>query len=164
MLEGKFEKLEFQKMLTSPYRKNKSEEEQNKNEEKGTKRNRESKKENEKKERWIQGLRKMIPHVLIKMILGLITLKHSLGLSILSFGTINPGLRYIPEKSILIEHGYLDWRGFSLENFHLKIILINHSSIWDELWIFKCIMGQSKKKMKNEKKNATLGWKPERMV
>ena len=43
-----------------------------------------------------------------RMILGLITLKHNLGLSILSFGTINPGLHYIPEKSILIEYGYLD--------------------------------------------------------
>ena len=38
-----------------------------------------------------------------EMILGLITLKHSLGLLILSFGTPNPGLHYVPEKSILIE-------------------------------------------------------------
>ena len=51
MLEGKCEKLEFQKMLSLPYRKNKSEQEQNKDYEKGTKRNRESKKKNEKKKR-----------------------------------------------------------------------------------------------------------------
>ena len=43
-----------------------------------------------------------------KMILGLIALKYNLGLFILSFGTINPGLHYVPEKSILIEYGYLD--------------------------------------------------------
>ena len=34
MLEGKFEKLEFQEMLSSPRRKNKNEQEQNKNIEK----------------------------------------------------------------------------------------------------------------------------------
>ena len=43
-----------------------------------------------------------------KMIFGLIILKYNLGLFILSFETINPGLYYVPEKSILIEHGYLD--------------------------------------------------------
>ena len=59
---------------------------------------------------------KMIFH---EMILGLITLKHNLGLFILSFETINPGLHYIPEKSILIERRYLDWKGLSLrKNFH----------------------------------------------
>ena len=107
------------------------------------------------------------------MILGLITLKHSLGLLILSFETINPGLHYVPEKSILIERGYLDWRVFFLENFFFpnqqgcclfssanKKILINLSLIRDEFWIIKCIIGQSKKKekkrwkrMKMEKKN-----------
>ena len=45
MLEGKSEKLEFQKMLSSPHRKNRSEQE---NVEKGTKINR---KNDEKKER-----------------------------------------------------------------------------------------------------------------
>ena len=39
MLEGKSEKLEFQKMLSSPHRKNRSDQEQNKDNEKGTKRN-----------------------------------------------------------------------------------------------------------------------------
>ena len=43
-----------------------------------------------------------------EMILGLITLKHSLGLLILSFETPNSDPHYVPEKSILIEHGYLD--------------------------------------------------------
>ena len=43
-----------------------------------------------------------------RMILGLITLKHRLGLLILSFETINLGLHYVPRKSILIEYGYLD--------------------------------------------------------
>ena len=39
---------------------------------------------------------------------------------------------------------------FFLREFSSKIILINHPPIWDELWIFECIMGQSKKK-ENEK-------------
>ena len=39
MLEGKSEKLEFQKMLSSPHRKNRSKQKQNKDNEKGTKRN-----------------------------------------------------------------------------------------------------------------------------
>ena len=47
-------------------------------------------------------------HVVIRGILGLITLKHNLGLLILSFGAPNPGLHYVPKKSILIERGYLD--------------------------------------------------------
>ena len=34
MLEGRCDKLEFQKMLSSPYRKNKSEQEQNKDDKK----------------------------------------------------------------------------------------------------------------------------------
>ena len=38
ILEGKSERLEFQKMLSSPHRKNRSEQEQNKNAEKGTER------------------------------------------------------------------------------------------------------------------------------
>ena len=49
MLEGKSEKLEFQKTLSSPHRKNRSEQEQNKDNEKGTKRIGESKKNDEKK-------------------------------------------------------------------------------------------------------------------
>ena len=48
-----------------------------------------------------------------------ITLKHNLGLLILSFGIPNPGLHYVPRKSILIERGYLDWRVFFLEKFFL---------------------------------------------
>ena len=50
MLEGKLEKLEFQKILSSPHQKNRSEKEQNKENEKRTKRNGKLKK-NEKKER-----------------------------------------------------------------------------------------------------------------
>ena len=34
MLEGKYEKLEFQKMLSSPHKKNRNEQEQNKDSEK----------------------------------------------------------------------------------------------------------------------------------
>ena len=52
--------------------------------------------------------KKMILHVMIKMILALITLKHNLGLSILSFETMNLGPHYVPKKFILIERGYLD--------------------------------------------------------
>ena len=36
----------------------------------------------------------LVPHA-IKMIIGLITQKHSLGLFILFFGTPNPGLHYV---------------------------------------------------------------------
>ena len=46
-----------------------------------------------KKKRWMKG--QMIFH---EMILGLITLKHSLGLLILSFETPNPGLHYVPKS------------------------------------------------------------------
>ena len=79
-----------------------------------------------------------------EMILGQITLKHSLGLLILSFGTPKPGLHYVPEKSILIERGYLDWRAFFFEKFFIinkvvvsfpqptKKILISLSLVRDE--------------------------------
>ena len=88
------------------------------------------------------------------MILGLITLKHSLGILILSFETPNPDLVYIPKKPILIECGYLDWRVFFLEKFLFFIInravvffpqpkfLVNYSPVRDEF--FECIIGQSK--------------------
>ena len=52
MLEGKFEKLEFREMLSSPRRKNKNEQEQNNNIEKGTKRNRELKKMKRIRDEW----------------------------------------------------------------------------------------------------------------
>ena len=51
MLEGKSEKLEFQETLSSPRRKNRSEQKQNKDNEKGTKRNGELKRNDEKNER-----------------------------------------------------------------------------------------------------------------
>ena len=59
----------------------------------------------------------MIFHVMIKMILGLITLKHNLGLSILLFETMNLGPHYVPKKSILIERGYLTEEFSFLRNF-----------------------------------------------
>ena len=112
-----------------------------------------------------------------KMILGLITLKHNLGQFILSFKTMNLGLHYVPNKSILIKHGYLDWRGFSLRSLFFvtnkvvisvlqpKNILVNYSLVRDEFWIFKCMMGQLKKKrMKKKMKNVTLERKPEKVV
>ena len=43
-----------------------------------------------------------------------------------------------------------------------KNLLINHPPVWDESWIVKCIIGQSK--IERMKKNETLGWKPERAV
>ena len=104
MLEGKSEKLEFQEMLSSPHWK-RNEQEQNKNAEKGTKRIGESKKKDMNK-------KTMKKWSLVKIIL-----KHSLGLLILSFGTPNPGLHYVPKKSILIERKYLDWRSFFFERF-----------------------------------------------
>ena len=85
---------------------NRNEQEQNKIVEKGTKKNGESKKNDEKEKEMNEGTTKKILHTMIKMILGLITLKHSLGLLILSFGTPNPGLHYVPKKSILIKYGY----------------------------------------------------------
>ena len=72
------------------------------------------KNDKKKRERWMKREWKMIFH---EMILGLITLKHILGLFIFSFETMNPGLHYVSEKSILIERGYLDWRGLSLRKF-----------------------------------------------
>ena len=60
MLEGKSEKLEFQETLSSPRRKNRSEQEQNKDNEKGIKRNGEWK--NDEKERWMKRQWKMIFH------------------------------------------------------------------------------------------------------
>ena len=117
---------------------------------------------NEKKEMNERTTKNDFFRVVIKGILGLITLKHNLGLLILSFGTPNPGLHYVPKKSILIERGYLDWRASFLRKFFVinevvvfffsanKKILINLSLVQDEFWIVKCIIGQSKKWWKNE--------------
>ena len=38
---------------------------------------------------------------------------------IFSFKIMNPGLYYVPEKSILIKRGYVDGRVFFLEKFFL---------------------------------------------
>ena len=79
---------------------------------KGTKRIGESKKKWKKRkdnEKWS----------FMKWSLVKITLKHNLSLLILSFETRNHGLHYVPEKSILIERGYFDWRVFFLEKFFL---------------------------------------------
>ena len=46
-----------------------------------------------------EGTTKKILHTMIKMILGLITLKHNLGLSIISFETMNLGPHYVPKSS-----------------------------------------------------------------
>ena len=96
-----------------------------------------------------------------------ITLKHNLDLFILSFETMNPDLHYIPKKSILIEPGHLDWRGFSLRGFYNQqgCCLFSSAKILNKSftcsgWIFKCIIGQSE--MKKENKNVTIGWKPEK--
>ena len=90
---------------------NRNEQEQNKIvEKKGTKRNRELKKMKRMRDEWKDNEKWSF----IKWSLVKITLKHNLGLFILSFETINLGLHYVPEKSILIERGYLDWRAFSL--------------------------------------------------
>ena len=90
------------------FMKNRNDKKQSKNAEKGTNKKIENqRKMNERKrdewrdnEKW--------SFVMIKMILGLITLKHSLALLILSFKTMNPGLHYVTKKFILIKHGYLD--------------------------------------------------------
>ena len=80
---------------------------------------------------------------------------------IFSFKTMNPGLYYVPEKSILIKRGYLDWRAFSLRKFFVineGCGLLSSAKILDKPftcsgWIFKCIIGQSKQKKKWKKKN-----------
>ena len=141
-------------MSSSPHWKSRNEQKQSKNARKGT-----------KKRKW--RIEKMMEKRIKKMILGLITLKYNFGLFILSFESINPGLHYVPRKSILIECGYLYWRDFpwgifhsqqgTLSLFSAKIILINHSPIRDEFWIFECMMGQL-----NEKKNRENEWKEKR--
>ena len=109
MLEGKCEENKVPKRhWTHPVGKNRSEQEQNKDNEKGTKRHGELKKMKRMRDEWKDNEKWSF----MKWFLGQITLKYNLGLFILSFGTINLDLRYIPEKSILIECGYLDWRGF----------------------------------------------------
>ena len=57
-------------------------------------------KNDEKEEEMNEGTTKNDPSYNDKMILGLITLKHSLDLLILSFGTPNPSLHYVPKKFI----------------------------------------------------------------
>ena len=93
MLEDKSEKLEFQEMSSSPHWKIKM----NKNETKMLKKKEPREMENQrkmmkrKKDEWKDNEK----WSLTKKILGLIILKHSLGLLILSFGTPNPGLHYV---------------------------------------------------------------------
>ena len=94
----------------TPQKKNRSEQGQNKDNEKETKRKEIEKKMKRMRDEWKDNEKWSF----IKWSLVKITLKHNLGLFILSFETINPGLHYVPEKSILIERGYLDWRAFSL--------------------------------------------------
>ena len=72
------------------------------------------------------------------------------------FGPIYPFFRNPePRPTLRFIKVHFDWtwilrlERFFLREFSSKIILINHPPIWDELWIFECIMGQSKKK--NEK-------------
>ena len=72
------------------------------------------------------------------------------------FRNPNPGLHYVPKKSIWIEHGYIRLKRFFLGKFSSKIILINQPLIWDEFWIFECIMGQSKKNEWKEKCNSRV--------
>ena len=113
MLEGKFEKLEVPRDVKLTPLKNKM----SKNKTKTLKmelKELENKKNDEKNERWMKGQWKIIFH---EMILGLITLKHSLGLFILFFGIPNPGLHYVPEKSILLNvdiwtEEFLPWEIF----------------------------------------------------
>ena len=92
------------------------------------------------------------------MILGQITLKYNLSLFIFSFATINPGLHYVSKKSILIEHGYLDWRGFSLRNFcnQQGCCLFFDKPFTCSEWIFKCIIGQSKNEKRKEKHDSRV--------
>ena len=117
MLEGKSEKLEFRKMSSSPHWKIEMSKNKTKVKKKRTKRKiNNQRKMNEKRDEWKDN-EKWFFRVMIKGILGLITLKHNLGLLILSFGAPNPGLHYIPKKSILIECGYLGWRVSSLRKF-----------------------------------------------
>ena len=123
---------------------NRNEQEKNKDNEK---RNQEKWK-NEKNERWMKEHWKMIFH---EMILSLITLKHSLDLLILSFGTLNPVLHYVLKSPFWLNMDIWTKEFLPWENFHkqqdcclyssAKVILINHSPVRDKFWIVKCIIG-----------------------
>ena len=93
---------------------NRNEQEQNKDDKKKELREMENqRKKRRKRDEWKDNEKWSF----MKWSLVKITLKHNLGLFILSFKTMNPGLHYVPEKSILIKHGYSDWRDFSLRIF-----------------------------------------------
>ena len=88
-----------------------------------------------------------------------------LGLLILSFGIPNPGLHYVPKKSVLIKYGYSNWRGFSLSDFFCNQqscclfssakFLINHSPVRDEFLNFR-VHNRTMKKMKKKKHDSRL--------
>ena len=156
MLEGKFEKLKFQEMLSSPHWKIEMSKNKTKCWKKWTKRNGESK-EKEKKERWIK--KKQWKIIFHEMILGLITLKHNLGLFILSFETMNPGLHYVPKSPFRLNVDTWTEEVFSLKDFcnQRGCCPFSSAKILDKSftcleWIFKCIIGQSKKMRKKMKK------------
>ena len=96
------------------------------------------------------------------------------------FRNHSPSLHYVPEKSILIEHGYLDWRVFFLEKFFIiNKAVVSFSQPTKNLdqsftcsgWILNCqVHNRTVKKRKNDEKmkmeikNMILGWKLERAV
>ena len=67
-----------------------------------------------------------------------------------------------PRPTLRAVKVHFDWtwilrlKRFFLREFSSKIILINHPPIWDEFLIFKCIMGQSKKKWKMKKHDSRV--------
>ena len=176
MLEGKSEKLEFQKMLSSPRRKNKNEQEQNKDDKKkGIKRNGKLKKweEREMSEK---------------------TMKNDLSWNDpwlrSPWNTIWACLSFLSEPRTQAYITYLKspfWLNvdtwtkevFPWENFHNQQGCRPSSSTknLDKSftclgWILNCQVHNGtvkkwwwkKEKMKMERKNKTLGWKPEKAI
>ena len=129
MLEGKSKKLEFQEMSSSLHWKIKWAR---------TKQKRWKRNPGKWKKKWMKRQWKMIFH---EMIIGLITLKHSLGLLIFSFEIPNPGLHYVSKSPFWLNSNtwteeVFPWEIFvinkAIVSFPQPKFLINHSPVWDE--------------------------------
>ena len=155
MLEGKSEKLEFQEMSSSPHWKIEMSKNKTKMLEKKELREMENQRKNDEKK--IDEWKDNEKWSFMKWSLVKITLKHNLGLFILSFETINHGIHYIPKSPFWLNVDtwteefsslrifFHNQQGGCLFSSANKKILINLSLIQDEFWIVKCIVGQSKK-------------------
>ena len=109
MLEGKSEKLEFQEMLSSPHWKIKMSKNKTKMLKKKEPRKIQNQRKNdEKEEEMNERTTKNDPSCNDKNDHWSDHPKTQFGSIYLFFETMNIGPHYVPEKSILIERGYLD--------------------------------------------------------